>query len=577
MTNLASFLNTTIIKSQPNLAFLTKILDLTVETAQGFLSAIAACPGYKAIPLLAIGVVLSFLVLDWIGIIGPAKIKNLPCVFPSAPIVGNLFQVLSNPSLQYSKWAEKYGDVYQIRMGTRRVVIANSYDSVKELWIKNKDSNNSRPVLYTFHSVVSSTQGFTIGTTPFGDSYKRKKKVVAVALSKKNVEAFSEFIDSESRSMFKRLDEVGDRYQVSKLYPNDVDCFKILQGFVLRVSLYLTYGYLIKVDHEDKCKLLDEISHVENQIVRLRGHSSNLQDYLPILRFLPNNNKNIMANDLRKRRDVYMNKFIDELKHKISVDKDFKGSIGSRVERNDDGSSNGTLPKVSSNELKSVFLTMVSAGLDNTPLVLNHILGHLSQPEYGAILQNKAMQAIREAYNNDLKVAYNNCPYEFKVDYIEALIKEGLRYYSVLPTSLPRQTTKDIVFRDCLIPSGTIMFMNTFHVNHDLKHFPYDPFTFNPSRFLDEKEHKLKRCEESTTMFTFGAGSRMCSGAHLAIKEIYISLIRFIILYEIKPPSNAEYLMELDPFKLNSVPGSVAIEPEEYRIGLYKRNKEMFE
>lgn len=508
---------------------------------------------------------MGWILLDFFGILSPRKIKGLPLV-PGYPIVGNLFQVLSNPAQQYMIWAKDYGDVFQMRLGTKMVVVANSYDSVKELWIRRRDANNSRPVLHTFHKVVSKTQGFTIGTTPYGESYKKKKKIVATSLNRKRVDDMSQLISDECTNMFKRI-EVQREMTRSFARGVDLDLFRLLQGFVLRVSLYVAYGYLVKVEHTDKCKLFDEITHVENVIVRLRGHTSNLQDYLPILRVLPFGQKTEMANDFRKRRDVYMSKFINELKVKIENEEDFQGSIVSKALRGCP-----EFPQVTEDELKSVCLTMVSAGLDNTPLVLNHILGHLSQPSYGKALQEIAISEILKQYG-DLESAYYKCGFERKVDYIEAMLKEGLRYFSVLPTSLPRATSKDIIYKGAFIPKGTIMFMNTFAANRDPDHF-VEPQIFQPARYLDEN-NKLKVMDEGTNMFTFGAGSRMCAGAHLAMKEMYIALTRILILYEIFPPEK-KYLMELDPFKLNSVPDSVAIEPSIFKVRLEKRDPEIF-
>ncbi|CAM9016534.1 unnamed protein product [Wickerhamomyces anomalus] len=497
----------------------------------------------------------------------PTRIKNLPSV-PGYPIVGNLFQVLSNPAERYMKWAKTHGDVFQMRLGTRMVVVANSYDSVKELWIKNRDANNSRPILYTFHSVVSKTQGFTIGTTPYGESYKKKKKIVATSLNRKMVEELRGLISDECTNMFKRIEVQRDLIEHHSK-DKDIDLFKLLQGFVLRVSLYITYGYLVKVEHSDKCKLFDEITHVENIIVRLRGHSSNLQDYLPILRFIPFGKKTEMANNFRDRRDIYMAKFINGLKEKMLNGEDYEESIVSKALRGCP-----EFPQVTEDELKSVCLTMVSAGLDNTPLVLNHILGHLSQPTTGAAMQEVAVTEILKQYG-DLETAYNECCAEYKVDYVEALLKEGLRYFSVLPTSLPRATSKDIIYRDAVIPKGTIMFMNAFAANHDTRHFE-NPYYFEPLRYLDA-DKKLKVMEEGTNLFTFGAGSRMCAGSHLAMKEMYVALTRLLILYKIEPPLDRNNLMELNPFKLNSIPDSVAIEPFEFKVRLKVRDQKTFQ
>lgn len=67
------------------------------------------------------------------------KIKGLPEI-PGWPIFGNLIELGDNHALQASKWAKKYGPVFQVRMGNRRIVFANTFDSVKNLWITNQSA-----------------------------------------------------------------------------------------------------------------------------------------------------------------------------------------------------------------------------------------------------------------------------------------------------------------------------------------------------------------------------------------------------------------------------------------------------
>ncbi|CAF4793228.1 unnamed protein product, partial [Rotaria sp. Silwood2] len=111
------------------------------------------------------------------------KINGLPEA-PGWPIFGSLLQLQENHSLALSKLAKRLGPVFQIRMGNKRVVVANSYDSIKELWLKNQSLLISRPMLYTFHTVVSSSHIFTIGTSPWDESCKRRRKAAATALNK---------------------------------------------------------------------------------------------------------------------------------------------------------------------------------------------------------------------------------------------------------------------------------------------------------------------------------------------------------------------------------------------------------
>ena len=88
------------------------------------------------------------------------KIKGLPEI-PGLPIVGSLYALGDNHAKQAAEWSKKYGPVFQVRMGNRRIIFANTFDSVKNLWITNQSALISRPTMHTFHTVVSSSEGFT--------------------------------------------------------------------------------------------------------------------------------------------------------------------------------------------------------------------------------------------------------------------------------------------------------------------------------------------------------------------------------------------------------------------------------
>jgi phenylacetate 2-hydroxylase len=48
---------------------------------------------------------------------------------------------------------------------------------------------------------------------------------------------------------------------------------------------------------------------------------------------------------------------------------------------------------------------------------------------------------------------------EEKVPYVTALVKEILRFWTVIPICLPRESIKDIPYQGAVIPAGTKFFM----------------------------------------------------------------------------------------------------------------------
>lgn len=167
----------------------------------------------------------------------------------------------------------------------------------------------SRPTYHTFHSVVSSSQGFTIGTSPWDDSLKLRRKVAATALNRPAVEQYMPIVDLETNLIVKEM------LRDSQATPsNNINPIGYIQRFALNTSLTLNYGLRIGGTIDDE--LLREVVTVEREIGNLRSTSHNWQDYVPLLRLLPN--KDGPAKEMRVRRDKYMSYLLAELRKRIA-------------------------------------------------------------------------------------------------------------------------------------------------------------------------------------------------------------------------------------------------------------------
>lgn len=202
---------------------------------------------------------------------------------------------------------------------TQRIVFANSFDSVKHLWITNQSALISRPTLHTFHSVVSSSQGFTIGTSPWDNSCKNRRKAAATALNRPSVNSYMPIIDLESTVSMKEM------MQDTQAGAKEVDPIGYYQRFALNTSLTLAYGFRISGNVDDS--LLKEIVKVEREVSNFRSTSNNWQDYIPLMRLLPSAT-NSGAVEFRMRRDVYMDKLLGGLKQQVATGTDKPCIVG---------------------------------------------------------------------------------------------------------------------------------------------------------------------------------------------------------------------------------------------------------
>jgi len=229
-----------------------------------------------------------------------------------------------------------------------------------------------------------------------------------------------------------------------------------IQRYALNTTLTLCYGIRMDAVYDD---LLREILEVGSAISLLRSASENYQDYVPILRYLPNNEKNRRSKELRERRDKYLNSLLEKVHDMIKKGTE-KPCISAAILKDEETRLTGV-------EVSSICLSLVSGGFETIPGTLVSCIGSLCTPE-GQIYQDRAYQEIRKMYPTDeaLKEAWATDFEKENVHYLNAIVKEAGRYYTVSNMSLPRKTASDVRWGDAVIPKGTMVLINAQAGNH---------------------------------------------------------------------------------------------------------------
>ena len=219
---------------------------------------------------------------------------------------------------------------------------------------------NSRPVFYVFHKQVSKAVT-SIGTSPWDDSCKRRRKLAAGALNKPHVDSYAPILNLEAREFLRELQHATRRGDGGS-YTAEIDFRPAVKRFSLNLSLTLNYGTRVSsIKSLTDDPLMAEVIYVESEISKLRDTGKNYANYVPLLRYwepisrilgLDSAPKDHAA-DIGRRRLAYNDRLLDRLKDEVASGTD-KPCIQGAVLRDPESA---TLTR---EELISVSLSMMA-------------------------------------------------------------------------------------------------------------------------------------------------------------------------------------------------------------------------
>ena len=129
----------------------------------GFISQLSQ--KYSSYSLIGFVVVLVVLLILVQSSRGTKAIANLPGP-RGQPILGSLASLRGKVHAeQYRIWGQKYGDVFQVKLGERTAVIINSASAARSLFLGQREATKSRPLFYVLHGKVQGGSSTTSTTS----------------------------------------------------------------------------------------------------------------------------------------------------------------------------------------------------------------------------------------------------------------------------------------------------------------------------------------------------------------------------------------------------------------------------
>uniref|UniRef100_A0AAX7SSQ4 Cytochrome P450 1A n=1 Tax=Astatotilapia calliptera TaxID=8154 RepID=A0AAX7SSQ4_ASTCA len=410
----------------------------------------------------------------------PEGLQQLPGPKPF-PIIGNVLELGNRPYLSLTSMSKRYGDVFQIQIGMRPVVVLSGNKTVRQALIKQGDEFSGRPDLYSFR-YINDGKSLSFSTDQAGIWRARRKLAYSALRSFSNLNsttpeyscALEEHISKETEYLIKELNTVMKT-------KGSFDPFRYVVVSVANVICGMCFGR--RYDHHDD-ELLSLVN-LSDDFVKVVG-SGNPADFIPLLQYLPSTKMKKFVS-LNARFSKFVQKLVTE--HYATFDKDnIRDITDSLIDHCEDRKlDENANVQMSDEKIVGIVNDLFGAGFDTISTALSWSLMYfVAYPE----IQNRLFEEIKEKVGLDRMPVFsdrNNLPL------LEAYILELFRHSSYLPFTIPHWELWE------------------------------DPFSFKPERFLNADGTEVNKVEGEKVM-TFGLGKRRCIGEVIARNEVFLFL-----------------------------------------------------
>ncbi|KAH0995833.1 hypothetical protein GBA52_019697 [Prunus armeniaca] len=431
------------------------------------------------------------------------RYKNLPPTPPSLPILGHL-RLLKPPVHQtFHRLSQKYGPVFSLWFGSRRVVIVSSPSAVEECFTKNDIVLANRPrLLLGKHLAYNHT---TVAAAPYGDHWRNLRRIGATEIfSTARLQTFSEIRKNEVKHLLLKLSQNASdgfaKVELKSMF-NELT-FNIIMTMVAGKRYY---GEDVSVDKEEAKQFRQIMSDAFSY-----GGAANPADFLPILNWVGSGGYEKKVKTLAKRTDEFLQALIDEHKSKGKNGTTMIDHLLSLQE---------SQPEYYTNQIiKGLILVMLLAGTDTSAVTLEWAMSNLLNNPH--VLKKARVELDAQLGQENLV----DEPDISKLPYLQSIISETLRLCPAAPLLVPHLSSDDCTIGGFDVPRDTMILINAWALHRDPQLWD-DPESFMPERFESggDLSHKL---------IPFGLGRRACPGIGLAQRVVGLTLGSLIQCFE---------------------------------------------
>ncbi|KAL4879859.1 cytochrome P450 [Aspergillus karnatakaensis] len=468
------------------------------------------------------------------------------------PLLGNLGDFAPDGTPEHLHWLNHktlYGGISSVTVMGMTLVIIHDKEIANDLLTKMSSKTSGRPSMIMANKLCGYEN--IILCQSYNPTFVRARKLLHQELG-----------TSASAATFRDAQEVEVNRQLVRSLNEPERWIEHFKTTAAAGVLKMAYDYNIEPHKPDPLVTLTDRMMTEFSLASVpMGWAV---DIVPGLQHLP---ESFPGGGFKKtarkwRKSIEDTAYIpyNFVRRQIAAGKN-KPSYVSRLLHEVQAENNGTLPAEDERAIIWTAASLYGAASDTIVITLTTFtLAMLKFPH----VQQKAQEEIDRVVGTDRLPNFSD---RDNLPYINALIKESLRWWPVAPMGFPHTATEDSEYQGLRIPKGSFLLPAVWWFLHDPEVYA-DPDSFDPERFLPPRN------EPDPSPDAFGYGRRICPGRFFADAGLYLSIVQSLAAFDISKktgPDGKEIEVDAKP-----KPG-VLMYPTEFEFKVEPRSEKHVE
>jgi cytochrome P450 len=413
--------------------------------------------------------------------------KSIPRV-PGVPIFGSLLELRRDRVSLQLRVPREQGELAVFGLGAFAGVMVTSPEIIHEVMVEKADAFVKSAGLGVFARPLL---GNGLLTSEH-DVHKRQRRMMSPMFVHKRIVGFS--------------DEMVRRAVATQARWKDGEQIDVAAA-MMRMTLEIVGKTLFDAEVGGEAA---EINHALEEAMAFVMTA--ITSLVPIPPVAPTK-RNARNREVISRLDATVYRMIRERRAAVANGAADRGDFLSLLlAARDDEAASGESKGMTDVQVRDESMTLFLAGHETTANVMSWTLYLLARnPDVRAKLEAEIDAALgdRQATAEDLP----------KLPYALQIVKESMRLYPPAYVT-SRMASRDVTIAGHDFPKGALMVINIMGMHRSPRWFP-DPDRFDPDRFTIAREKELPR----HVYMPFGAGPRICIGAHFALLEAHLALV----------------------------------------------------